>query len=153
MTGLSSEHTACMLRPMDADDVEQVYQIEKDNFSDAWSRDGFSDALNQANTFFLVCEKNGQIVGYCCTYFVCGEAEIANVSVKKNFRNKQIATTMLTAVFDALKDRDVTAFTLEVRKSNLPAIHLYEKLGFVNEGIRPGFYSHPKEDAIIMWKR
>ena len=47
----------------------------------------------------------------------------------------------------------ITAYTLEVRVSNAPAIRLYEKFGFVSEGIRPGFYEKPTEDAMIMWRR
>ena len=47
----------------------------------------------------------------------------------------------------------IEAFTLEVRVSNAPAIHLYKKFGFVSEGIRPGFYEKPAEDADIMWLR
>ncbi len=51
-------------------------------------------------------------------------------------------------------DREgVTAYTLEVRVSNEAAIQMYRKLGFVSEGIRPGFYEKPVEDAMIMWKR
>jgi ribosomal protein S18 acetylase RimI-like enzyme len=51
------------------------------------------------------------------------------------------------------KSRGIEAFTLEVRVSNAPAVHIYEKLGFVSEGIRPNFYEKPREDAYIMWKR
>jgi hydroxylamine reductase (hybrid-cluster protein) len=50
-------------------------------------------------------------------------------------------------------ERGITAYTLEVRVSNAPAIRLYEKFGFVSEGIRPGFYEKPTEDAMIMWRR
>ena len=60
---------------------------------------------------------------------------------------------MLKVLMEEGCKRGINAFTLEVRAGNAPAIHLYEKLGFVQEGIRPGFYERPKEDAIIMWKR
>ena len=49
--------------------------------------------------------------------------------------------------------RGISDFTLEVRKSNASAVHVYEKLGFRTEGVRRGYYENPREDALIMWKR
>ena len=60
---------------------------------------------------------------------------------------------MLTELMRLAKQRGVKDFTLEVRSGNEAAIRLYEKLGFQMEGIRKGFYSNPREDALILWKR
>ena len=59
---------------------------------------------------------------------------------------------MLQELFVVGESIGVENFTLEVRVSNAPAIHIYEKLGFVSAGVRPRFYEKPVEDAMIMWK-
>ena len=81
------------------------------------------------------------------------EGDITNVVVAKESRGKGIGTAMLLFMMEEGKKRGINAYTLEVRVSNAEAIHVYEKLGFVSEGIRKNFYDKPKEDANIMWKR
>ena len=78
-------------------------------------------------------------------------ADVMNVSVKEDYRRKNIAFDLLNKLFDEGRKIGVKDFTLEVRAGNNPARKLYEKLGFVLEGMRPGFYSNPKEDAAIYW--
>ena len=73
--------------------------------------------------------------------------------VAERYRNRGVAQAMLGELIARGESDQVEAFTLEVRVSNAPAIHIYEKLGFVCEGIRPGFYEKPREDAMIMWRR
>jgi ribosomal-protein-alanine N-acetyltransferase len=75
------------------------------------------------------------------------------VVVAERYRNRGVAQAMLGELIARGESDQVEAFTLEVRVSNAPAIHIYEKLGFVCEGIRPGFYEKPREDAMIMWRR
>ena len=60
---------------------------------------------------------------------------------------------MLTELLKKGEEAGCHSYTLEVREGNTPARKLYEKLGFVNEGVRPGLYDNPKEDAVIYWKR
>ena len=143
----------CDIRKMTGTDLSEVCRIETQNFSEPWSYQGFLDALSREDTEYLVCEYDREIAGYCGAYISWGEADIVNVSVDKKFQNKQIATQLLQKLFLRLKERDVKDLTLEVRQSNRPAIPLYEKLGFQSEGVRPGFYENPKEDALIMWRR
>ena len=81
------------------------------------------------------------------------EAEVMNVAVHPNYRGLGISHQLMDALMDAGAVRGVKEYTLEVRVSNLAAIHVYEAHGFVSEGIRPGFYTKPEEDALIMWKR
>ena len=93
------------------------------------------------------------MVGSCGVTNVSGDGEIDNVVVDEAYRNRGIATAMLEETLRRGYAMGVEAFTLEVRVSNAPAIHLYEKAGFVSEGIRPRFYEKPVEDALILWKR
>ena len=76
-----------------------------------------------------------------------------NVSVEKEYRRQGIAGMILDALLEEGKKRGVKEFTLEVRESNEGARRLYEKKGFVNEGVRPNFYSNPNEGAVIYWLR
>ena len=80
-------------------------------------------------------------------------ASIDNVVVAPEFRNRGIAQAMLRELIRRGEEKKIEAFTLEVRVGNMAAVHVYEKLGFLSEGIRPRFYEKPVEDANIMWKR
>ena len=103
------------------------------------------------------CCKNGSeadsIIGVCGVRNILGDGEITNVMVLPEYRKRNIATRMLEELLEEGKKLGARDFTLEVRSKNAAAIHLYEKLGFKIEGIRKGYYEHPKEDALIMWKR
>ena len=142
------------VRKMKKDDLDRVSQIEKECFSTPWSRDSFEDMIDNPATLYMVAEDNGYIVANCGVIIAAGEGDICNVAVDPSYRKRGIAKLLLTRVMEeASKEMGVLSFTLEVRRSNTVAISLYEKLGFVNEGIRPGFYTSPKEDAVIFWKR
>lgn len=142
-----------MIRSMSREDLDAVVLMEQENFSEPWTKEGFLDAIESEQTIFLVCEHKGVVVGYIGAYLVYDEAQITNVSVGKNWQGKGFGRMLVSALSSAVAGRDIHAITLEVRVSNERAISIYEKEGFVSEGIRPGFYSHPKEDAMIMWKR
>ena len=94
-----------------------------------------------------------KIVGTAGMRILGNEGDIDNVAVLPEFRNLGIAGKLLDGLLDMGRQKGVTEFTLEVRVGNEYAIKLYEKAGFVSEGIRPGFYEDPKEDANIMWIR
>ena len=142
------------VRKMKKEDLDRVSQIEKECFSTPWSRDSFEDMIDNPAALYMVAEDNGYIVANCGVIIAAGEGDICNVAVDPSYRKRGIAKLLLTRVMEeASKEMAVLSFTLEVRRSNTAAISLYEKLGFVNEGIRPGFYTSPKEDAVIFWKR
>lgn len=142
------------VRKMKKEDLDRVSQIEKECFSTPWSRDSFEDMIDNEAALYMVAEDNGYIVANCGVIIAAGEGDICNVAVDPSYRKRGIAKLLLTRVMEeASKEMAVLSFTLEVRRSNTAAISLYEKLGFVNEGIRPRFYTSPKEDAVIFWKR
>jgi len=141
------------IREMTPDDLDQVVLVEEANFDTPWTRNGFESQLRDGNSFYLVCEHEGRIVGLCGYIRSFDEADVTNVSVIKECRGHGFATALMTSLLDKGERDGISSFTLEVRVSNADAIHVYEKLGFVSEGIRPGFYDNPKEDAMIMWRR
>lgn len=141
------------IRNMQEADLEQVARIERDTFSEPWSREGFRTSLVSSDTLYLVAVCGDQIAGYCGLLRSFEEADITNVAVDEKYRKKGIARRMLTSLMEEGKTQGILRYTLEVRKSNEAALHLYETLGFENVGIRKGFYAKPLEDAVIMWTR
>lgn len=135
------------------DDIEAVSAIEAKAFSMPWSAKDFEQLIEDEKSLYLVAESDGQVVGCCGVTNACGEGNINNVVVEEAYRGKGIAYFMMQELLRLGREFGIQEFTLEVRVSNTPAIHLYEKLGFVSEGIRPRFYEHPIEDAMIMWIR
>lgn len=141
-----------LIRKMVERDLEEVCQIERETFSDPWSKASFLETLSDENNHYLVVIIDGSVAGYCGYCGVCGEGYIYNVAVKSTFRRQGIGQRMLEELIKQAESRGITSLTLEVRKSNYPAINLYKKLGFVEAGIRKDFYTKPIEDAVIMWR-
>ncbi|MBR5317463.1 MAG: ribosomal protein S18-alanine N-acetyltransferase, partial [Lachnospiraceae bacterium] len=122
-------------------------------FSMPWHKESFMEMIENKDACYLVGLLEGQVVASCGLRNIVGDGEITNVVTKSSERGKGIGEQMLLKLMEEGCNMGVEAFTLEVRKSNEPAIHLYEKLGFVTEGVRKNFYEEPTEDALIMWKR
>lgn len=143
-----------LIRNMVMADVDQVAMLEEKNFSTPWHRESFVEILNNPAALYMVALEGDRIVGTCGIITAVGEGDICNVVTDEEFRGKGVAYKLVKTVMEeAAKQLDVTDYTLEVRVGNRAAIALYEKLGFVSEGIRPKFYEKPVEDAMIMWKR
>ena len=139
-----------MIRDMSTEDLKRVCEIENACFSMPWSHDGFEAALCMPGNIFIVYEKNDEILGYCGYYGVLDEAEITNVAVHPDMRNRGIGRDMVNALLSRAAKNGIKRVLLEVRESNDPAIHLYEELGFKKLGIRKDFYEKPRESAYIM---
>lgn len=141
------------IRPMTEADILQAAQIEAEIFSNPWKKGDFLDSLRLNYTCYYAASKSQEeLLGYCGFYQSGDLAEITNVAVKSSARKNHIAQSMLQKLMEEGLKRGVCQFTLEVRAGNLPAIHLYEKLGFRKEGIRKNFYRNPIEDAFVMNK-
>ena len=138
------------VRAMQVKDAEQVSELERMIFSQPWSYQGFVDSLSLPNTVFLVAEENNKILGYIGMYLSIDEGEITNVAVSPEMRCHGIGGMLLAEAKKEAESRSVGRIVLEVRCSNDSAIRLYERNGFVNHGVRKGFYELPKEDAYIM---
>lgn len=141
-----------IIRKMQPEDLLQVCEIEKDNFSVPWSEKSFKDSMERTDTVFLVAIEDAQVAGYIGCYCIAGTGEITNVAVKETHRRKGIGGMLLEKLFEEGVILNTHEFFLEVRESNEAAIGLYSRQGFVKEGIRKKFYEKPVENAVIMWK-
>ena len=141
------------IRKLREEDIPRLAEIEAESFSMPWSARDFKNLLSHSYCCYVVAVADGQVAGCAGFSNICGVANIDNVVVAADLRGKGIARMMLQELIAAGEAEQVEAFTLEVRVSNAAAIHIYEKFGFVSEGIRPGFYEKPAEDANIMWRR
>lgn len=132
---------------MAARHIAQVAAIERACFSHPWSEDGLREELGRG--LFLVAEDgSGAAIGYVGCQTVLDEGYITNVAVLPAYRRRGVAEGLLRAL--AQRGSALAFITLEVRRSNAPAIALYEKMGYQAAGMRPNFYSDPTEDALLM---
>ena len=131
-------------------DIPHIAALEQECFSAPWSENALRETMEQENSVFLVAECDGEICGYVGSYHAAGEGYITNVAVSVTMRRRGVGRSLICALKEKATEKEFSFLTLEVRVGNLPAIALYESLGFVNLGRRPRFYSNPTEDAYIM---
>lgn len=136
------------MAPEDADDVEIV---EKACFAIPWSRESFWKEASNENTLYLLALDGERVIGYAGCWISFEECQITNVAVLPEYRGQRVGTKLFGAMIEAVKEKGVTAMTLEVRPSNAPARALYARYGFKDAGRRPHYYQDDGEDAIIMW--
>jgi len=132
--------------------VPFVAELERICFSDPWSENSVASELNNKLALWLVAEDEDRVAGYVGSQTVCNETDMMNVAVHPDFRRLGIAEALVNELVEQLKKQGSQCLTLEVRASNMPAIALYEKLGFTQIGRRKNYYRNPKEDALILRK-
>ena len=132
--------------------VEQIAALEKACFSDPWSVNSIRSELNNSLSLWIVAVDGETVAGYVGSQSVLGWSDMMNLAVADQYRRCGIGEMLVKELIQQLQLRRNTCLTLEVRVSNVPAIALYEKLGFVCVGKRPNYYHNPKEDALILRK-
>ena len=132
-------------------DVPQIAEIEKQCFSDAWSKEAFESGMNSPFFYGILFEEGGQVCAYACEMVVFEDAEILNVAVSPPFRRRGLGEKLLLALEEYAKGKGAERLLLEVREGNIPARGLYEKQGFSAFGIRKNYYEDG-ENAVVMQK-
>jgi len=141
-----------MIDKMNEGHVSSVAALEAICFRDPWSENSVASELNNRLSLWLVAEEDGRVAGYVGSQTVCNETDMMNVAVHPDFRRRGIAEALINALVAELRAMESHCLTLEVRASNVPAITLYEKLGFAKIGRRKNYYRNPREDALILRK-
>lgn len=137
-------------RPMRSADLPRVAALERASYAFPWSERIFDDC-QRVGYHCLVVETDTGIAGYAVLSTGAGEAHLLNICVEQALRRRGIGRDLLYAVLDRAQGIGVRDVFLEVRRSNRPAMTLYESLGFERLGVRRGYYqAHDgREDAIV----
>jgi ribosomal-protein-alanine N-acetyltransferase len=145
---------ALAFRRAGADDVERVLEIEGEGFLHPWSRDLIERELGHAWSQVLLAEdgQGGPVVGYIVFWVVHDEVHVLNVATALAARRRGIGRALMEAAEEEGRRRGCRLSTLEVRRSNAPALALYRVIGYRQVGVRPNYYAEEREDAIVMVK-
>jgi [ribosomal protein S18]-alanine N-acetyltransferase len=140
-----------VIRPLAYPDLPQVISVERRVFPTPWSLAMFVLELSKQSGVCLAAFGGGRLAGY----WICSRYEtvwhIMNIAVDTQYQRRGLATALLGQLYRRVGDADAR-FTLEVRRSNTVAIHLYEREGFRVAGLRRRYYQDNNEDALVMWR-
>jgi ribosomal-protein-alanine N-acetyltransferase len=141
------------LRRLQPRDLDTVEEIERASYPTPWSRSMFAAELRKPSALALGAYlESGELAGYAFVSRYVDAWHVMNVAVAPEHRRQGIATDLLQRLFEVTAGDQRRGYTLEVRVSNADAIRLYERLGFQSRGIRRGYYTDNREDALIMWR-
>ena len=139
-----------LFRPMTKDDLDEVMAIERSAYRYPWSSGFFLQELQVACARSILAEIDGRICGYVLFWLLPGSIDVHNLAIAPELRRLGIARMLMRQVVAAAGAQAATRVTLEVRLSNEPAKKLYASMGFVQTGLRKGYYSDDGEDAFTM---
>jgi ribosomal-protein-alanine N-acetyltransferase len=142
------------IRTLQARDLVAIERIERESYATPWSRSMFAGELSKPSSICLGAydEQSGELIGYLIVSRYVDAWHVMNVAVDPSRRRGRIATELLERLFEITAGDGRRGYTLEVRVSNDGAIQLYQSLGFEPRGIRRGYYTDNREDALIMWR-
>jgi ribosomal-protein-alanine N-acetyltransferase len=141
-------------RRLELRDLNAIEEIERASYPTPWSRSMFAGELAKPSSLSLGAfhAETAELLGYMIISRYVDAWHVMNVAVAPEHRRRKIASMLLERLFEATAGDGRRGYTLEVRVSNDVAIRLYERAGFKPRGIRRGYYTDNREDALIMWR-
>lgn len=134
---------------MSLSDLENIKEILISDFDDFWNYNILKSELESSNSKYIIAKTNdGEIIGFAGIKIILDNADIMNIVVKKSWRNQGVGNLLLSNLISICKISNLSSLSLEVNEDNLPAIHLYEKFGFKQVGVRKNYYQD--KDGMIM---
>ena len=130
-------------------DLDNIKDILVSDFDDFWNYNILKEELESPNSKYIIAKTNGgEIIGFAGIKIIVDTADIMNIVVKKSWRNQGVGNLLLSNLISICKISNLSSLSLEVNEDNLPAIHLYEKFGFKQVGVRKNYYQD--KDGMIM---
>jgi ribosomal-protein-alanine N-acetyltransferase len=135
-------------------ELDGILALDAVCFNRPWTRADYERELADPARCFLYAARiaEGRIVAYCSFWRIFDEAHINNFAVHPDNRRQGLGRALLAHVMREAAARGAPRATLEVRASNTAAIAMYEAGGFLRTGLRRAYYTHPVEDALILWR-
>jgi ribosomal-protein-alanine N-acetyltransferase len=151
---MSATANRVAFRRLELRDLNAIEKIERESYPTPWSRSMFAGELAKSSSISLGAfdPEDGGLLGYLIISRYVDAWHVMNLAVAPDHRRRRIATTLLERLFELTAGEGRRGFTLEVRISNEVAIKLYGQAGFKPRGIRRGYYTDNREDALIMWR-
>lgn len=144
-TGPEGEHAA---------DIDAIVALEQESFTNPWSRETlvWELAHSDVTRVYVLRDEADRAVAFCIAWIIFDELHINTLAVTPDRRRQGLATFLLRGVMAEAAQEGARRATLEVRESNIAALQLYTRLGFTVSAKRPGYYTNPPEDALILWR-
>lgn len=144
----------CSVRIATIKDLPEIFRLEQECFAVPWSLKSLETDLtrNSDVATYLVAEQDGRIAGYIGMWAALDTAQVTNLAVSAEYRNRGIGCRLILELCRIAGERNISSLTLEVRPSNVAARKVYIRAGFEEISIRKGYYPNNGEDAIIMLK-
>jgi ribosomal-protein-alanine N-acetyltransferase len=145
-----------MIAGMSLEDIAGVLEIEIASFPTPWSESAFRYELQEnpyASLFVAKTREQAAVIAFACVWVIDQEMKINNIAVHPEYRSRGVGSRFLRFLLEYAASQGCREVTLEVRPSNLVALHLYRRSGFAPVGRRKQYYSDTHEDAIVMWRR
>ena len=140
-----------LIRTAELKDVSAIMELEQGSIAHPWESRAIEDLINDPNKMCYVAEADGRVVCYAGVETVLDEGNVGNIVTHKEYRGRGFAKELFTRLLEDAKEKGIEKLFLEVESDNVPALGLYEKLGFGRYGLRRGYYGQDR-DAVLMLK-
>jgi len=139
-----------IIEQMSLSHLDSIKNILENDFDDFWNYNVFKNELENKNSKYIIAKINDEIVGFAGISIIIDTADITNIVVKNSFRGRGISTLLLKNIIEIAKSNNCNTINLEVNINNQPAINLYQKLGFNQNGLRKNYYDG--QDGLLFTK-
>lgn len=133
-------------------DLDGVLAIEAASFNNPTTREWYEGELKRPEVCFIYVlrTEDQPVAGFCAFWRVAEQLHINNLAIRPELRGQGLGSRLLQAVIAEAAHLGASHLTLEVRRSNVAALRLYDRAGFSQAGVRPNYYTQPIEDALVL---